>query len=135
MPSATWPRRWQIQPLQELVVKEDAASKIPLLRIGCLHSCPSIGGDESFETIDDRYDDITTISELVIPGSDHVMKWAMSKSEKIADNDMNAHESSALVNRVSKELHALLKVKTTLKAKTHVRAVHSHQGLEAFRMI
>ena len=95
----------------------------------------SLTGTESFEAIDDWYDDMATDIEMIIPGAKAILIEAEKMKRAIVMEDLIKHPSSALASRVSREMFSVLKKKTSGVARSMIKSLSENDGLEAWRLI
>ena len=96
---------------------------------------PALSGTESFEAIDEWYEDMTTDIEMILPGAKAILQEAEKMKRPIMPSDLLGHDQSALATRVSREMYSVLKKKTTGVARNQIKTLSENDGLEAWRLI
>ena len=94
-----------------------------------------LNGTESFEAIDEWYEDMATDIEMILPGAKAILQAAEQMKRPIVTQDMIEHKAGALASRVSKEMYSVLKKKTTGIARNQIKTLSETEGLEAWRLI
>ena len=98
---------------------------------------PIITGDEDHKVLDDWFKQVVMLSDLLIPTSGEVLKKALCTKRLITYELMSREANIVQINKIFKELYALLTTKTKIgsKARSYVRTLKDHEGLEAWRLI
>ena len=94
-----------------------------------------LNGTESFEAIDEWYEDMATDVEMIIPGARAILEQAEKNKTPILPEYLLTHPNSALASRVSREMYSVLKKKTTRTARNQIKTLSENDGLEAWRLI
>ena len=95
----------------------------------------ALSGTESFEAIDEWYEDMATDVEMIIPGAKAILQDAEKMKRPILTEDILGHAKSVLMSRVSREMYSVLKKKTTGSARNQIKTLSETDGLEAWRLI
>ena len=72
-----------------------------------------LNGTESFEAIDEWYEDMASDIDMTIPGVKAILDESEKLKRPITQQDLLTHNNSALASRVSRDMYSVLKEKTS----------------------
>ena len=69
---------------------------------------PRLSGDEAFHEAEDWFKELINGAEIVLPGADRALRWALDQPEPITAQQMVDIGEPQFSNLLSRDLHGLL---------------------------